>query len=612
LAKIGGAVLLRGDFQAESAVRLYGAEITGNLECDGGHFKNAGGEALTATLAKIGGTVILRSKFQAEGAVRLYGAEIGGSLECDGGQFNNAGDDALNADLAKIGGAVLLRGDFQAEGAVRLYGAEIGGNLECDGGQFKNAGGEALNADVAKIRGAVLLRNKFQAEGEVRLHYAEVGGSLECDTGQFKNAGGAALMAEAAKIGGAVLLRNNFQAEGEVQLDVAEIGAPLECDGGSFKNAHATALNIEGARIGAYASLGDGFKAEGKISGVNAVIGGDLFVGYHEVESKGGADFSAATLDARGATIKGALSVVGMKSGPKTAVNLSGASCEVLTDASDSTELANNWPAPAKLTLDGFTYLRIERPESPGERLDWLRRQLPADTRERRGRFRPQPYTQLAHALRAQGHDDEAKDILIGMAEDRRKWSNLSRASRAWQWVLWKTIRNGHRPLRALYALIILWVIGFAAFGWGYQKHVMLPSEKEANQSVAGGQPLPGHYEPFCAPVYAIDASLPIISFGQRERWHPREALKISAQGPAAQRPTDGWVYANLCEAGFMRRWDPRDQWAEPSTLARSLAAFRWIYIALGWSFTTMLVAGISGLVGRPAPSVSSGAGAAG
>ena len=118
--------------------------------------------------------------------------------------------------------------------------------------------------------------------------------------------------------------------------------------------------------------------------------------------------------------------------------------------------------------------------------------------------------------LRSQGHDAEAKNILIGMAEDRRKWGDLSRSSRAWQWVLWITIRNGHQPLRALYALFILWGIGFIAFGWGYQKLVMLPSDKFAYESFASGQSLPGNYDPFCAPVYAIDTSLPIIASSSR------------------------------------------------------------------------------------------------
>jgi hypothetical protein len=39
--------------------------------------------------------------------------------------------------------------------------------------------------------------------------------------------------------------------------------------------------------------------------------------------------------------------------------------------------------------------------------------------------------------------------------------------------------------------------------------------------------------------------------------------------------------------------------WVGAPALATALAVYRWFHIALGWFLATMLVAGISGLVGR-------------
>jgi cytoskeletal protein CcmA (bactofilin family) len=94
-AKVAGGVLLRNGFIAAGSVWLYGAAI-GALDCDGGKFHNPDGAevqgaraALTLERANVVGSVYLRYGFFAEGMVRLYGSEIGGNLECDGGKFHN-------------------------------------------------------------------------------------------------------------------------------------------------------------------------------------------------------------------------------------------------------------------------------------------------------------------------------------------------------------------------------------------------------------------------------------------------------------------------------------------------------------------------------------------
>jgi hypothetical protein len=161
---------------------------------------------------------------------------------------------------------------------------------------------------------------------------------------------------------------------------------------------------------------------------------------------------------------------------------------------------------------------------------------------ERQGGFRPQPYRQLASTLRAHGSDAEARQILIGMAEDRRKWGNLTWPSRFWERILWFTIRNGYQPLRAGLWLGLLWVIGFIAFGTGYQADVMVPSEGSAYQEFAASGRILGQYDPFCALAYSVDLSLPIISFGQKDHWHPIGPV-VTTSG-AQQASQHSWPYA--------------------------------------------------------------------
>jgi hypothetical protein len=247
---VGGQVSLRDGFRAKGEVGLYGAKISGDLACDGGIFLNPGKRALNAGRVTVGGTVLLRKSsrpqadgFRAEGEVGLYGANISGDLLCDGGVFLNVTGRALAARGVTLGGQVSLRDGFQAESEVGLYGAKIGGDLTCDGGIFLNPGKRALNAGRVTVGGAVLLRKSsqpqtegFRAQGEVGLYEARITGMLDWSGGVFLNPGedNYALNARAIVVGSDAFLRNSFRAEGLVRLVGAEIGTHPECRNARF------------------------------------------------------------------------------------------------------------------------------------------------------------------------------------------------------------------------------------------------------------------------------------------------------------------------------------------------------------------------------------------
>ena len=95
-----------------AGLSLSGSRLRGNLRGEG---------------AKISGSVLLRDGFVAEGEIRLIGAHIGGELDCENGKFLNPGKMAIAADGIKVDGNVCLRGEFSAKGEVRISTAHIGG-----------------------------------------------------------------------------------------------------------------------------------------------------------------------------------------------------------------------------------------------------------------------------------------------------------------------------------------------------------------------------------------------------------------------------------------------------------------------------------------------------
>lgn len=134
-AKVAGGILLRG-IMAKGEVSLSSAEIGGPLECNGASFLKASidtrsnpAKALNAQGAKLANNVFL-SDVKAKGEVRLVGAQIGGQLICEGATFENGGKDkdgkpniALNAQGMQVQGRFIFRKIKAVLGRVNLHTA---------------------------------------------------------------------------------------------------------------------------------------------------------------------------------------------------------------------------------------------------------------------------------------------------------------------------------------------------------------------------------------------------------------------------------------------------------------------------------------------------------
>jgi hypothetical protein len=227
--KVGQDVFLDEEFTAAGAIRLVGADITGSLSCGGAKLNGMDndGYALRGDLMKVGAGVVLDQEFTAAGAIRLAGADITGQLSCGGAKLNGMDNDgyALLGDLMKVGAGVVLDQEFTAAGAIRLAGADITGQLSCSGaklGQGNN--GYALVGDSMKVSGDVLLDRGFTAAGAIRLPWVRVGGSVELRPWALASSGEVALDATGAQVTGSLVWAPDWPVFGLVNLEGATVG----------------------------------------------------------------------------------------------------------------------------------------------------------------------------------------------------------------------------------------------------------------------------------------------------------------------------------------------------------------------------------------------------
>jgi hypothetical protein len=190
------------------AVSLVGAHIGGSLVCTGASLRNDNGPALRADGLHVEG-IFRGNKFTAtgageDGAVRLTGAHIGDNLDCDGAELYNKSGPALAANRLQVGQVIHLRDGFTATGdgnlgAVDLTGAHIGGSLHCDGAKLCNKSGPALAADSLQAGRGIYLTDGFTATGggpdvavnvAVNLVRAQVGGKLFFHPARLEHAAG--------------------------------------------------------------------------------------------------------------------------------------------------------------------------------------------------------------------------------------------------------------------------------------------------------------------------------------------------------------------------------------------------------------------------------------
>ena len=259
---VGGDVLLGKGFRADGEVCLQRADV-GRLRATGGSFTSVTAYALHADALRARNGVYLDRGFHATASVRLVGANITGELCCTQGSFRDPGGRALDAERIVAEDVYLDRG-FTAHGEVRFNDAKVGRQFNATGGKFRNdRGGYALNCDGLRCDGEVFLNGGVRAEGTVSLIGAQVASELNCTAGSFLTPGGDALFADGMTTPGFVYLDQDFRAEGAVRFARATIGRQLVCTKGVFDHQHGPALNLTGLITPGDVLADGGFRATG-------------------------------------------------------------------------------------------------------------------------------------------------------------------------------------------------------------------------------------------------------------------------------------------------------------------------------------------------------------
>jgi hypothetical protein len=575
---VGHDALFDEEFTAVGGISLLGVRIAGNLQFGGAKLNgtDTGGNALVADNLNVGGNAMLTQEFTAGGGISLIGANITGNLECDGAKLNgaNTGGSALAADSLTVGRNALLRYGFATAGAISLIGASIGGNLECDGGALNGANtrGYALVADNLTIGRDALFRDGFTAAGAIWLLGADITGNLEFDGATLKGVSteGLALVAGRVKVGGDAFLRNGFTAAGAISLIGANVAGNLDIDGAGLGGANAAgnALIGDNLEVGHDALFAAGFTAAGAVSLGSACIGGSLALSMGNPPDAG----AGTALYAPGMQVTHELRWLPGEpfTGP---VNLEDAQIGQLKDDWSAERGSANgyWPTGGLLRLDGFSYTRLagEHPATAGQRLTWIRSQYrekpPVRWRDLLVRkkadpapdpgpmFAAQPYEKLASVYQQGGQDKEARIIALARRRDIRQYGDLAPYRKALNWLLDKTIQYGYKTWRAVLALALVYVAALVIF-WIAQHHanLMVPV-----MNTSAPMPTALHctssYPCFYPAGYAIDVVIPIINVHQAGYWGPNghapwgSALTVfSWLGTAF-----GWALATLAVAGY-------------------------------------------------------------
>ena len=416
---------------------LAGSQLCA-LDCDG---------------LQVDGDVLLGDGFTATGqsdygALRLLGAHIKGQLNLNGARLTNETGPALIGDGLHVDGDV-FGGGFIATGhgelgAVRLPGAHIIGQLNFNSAELANQAGPALIGDGLRVDGGLVLAEGFTASGHyergaVRLPGAHIGGQLNLACATLVNPAGAALIGDHLEVDGGVYLdgftATGYGEDGVVRLPDAHITGQLNLDRAELTNPAGAALIGDHLRVDsdmfAEGLIASGHSQDGAVRLADAHISGQLNLSQTKLTNPAG-----PVLDLEDAEVK----------------HLFLPAQVICSHAAAKT---SRCAAPAhQFILSGLAYTSLHA-------VDW-REWLHLIIHHTRA-YRPQPYRQLAAALRASGHESAARKVLIAQQQDLHHRGDIGGPlSKSAHW-LWGVLAGyGYRSSRAVVALMLVLTVAAA------------------------------------------------------------------------------------------------------------------------------------------------------
>ena len=419
-----------------------------------------------------------------------------------------------------------------------------------DGARFTGSVGlpgcslPGLRAEGCSIAGDLTLNAGCTVLGEVRLSRTTIGRDLNCERLRLRGRGEdiarprRPLVADGAHIGGDVGLGDGFEALGEVRFVGTRVDGDLRA-GAACLTAHldssgarGVALNLDRAHVAGSVRLDAGLKCAGRVRMAGVRVEGDIDCSRARFDVVGdGAWGTDLALRLDRARVGGAL-VLRRLGAPLQGASLEGARVGTLADDHSA------WGE--RLALDGFSFHRLA-PDAPADaafRIDWLARQLPAHLG---ADWRAAPWRQTIRVLRRMGHDRSARELAIERETRLRQVGRIGVGEPgALRWLLrcghaafGALAGYGHRPLRLLAALGVVWILGAVLFSQVARVGQMAPAHLSvyADPAVAtcraatgrwdGCDALPPVYPAFSPLLYSLDQLLPGVDLRQLRHWVP-------------------------------------------------------------------------------------------
>lgn len=128
---------------------------------------------LWAPYLKVKGSLRL-AHAEMTGSTALNGAQIGGQVDCEGAKLDGKGGKALNGQGMTVGESLFLR-EVTATGCIALIGSRIGGQLVCEGAKLDGNGDIALNGQAMRVAGGLFFRGVEKVGGDFILASAHAG-----------------------------------------------------------------------------------------------------------------------------------------------------------------------------------------------------------------------------------------------------------------------------------------------------------------------------------------------------------------------------------------------------------------------------------------------------
>lgn len=362
-------------------------------------------------------------------------AQIAGDFRCDRLNFLHDAD-RFRLVGGRIGGSWLMR-RATIFGCIEMMACQIEGGWELDGSRLTARQGDGITiaAREAKFGGSVWMRSQdgvqFESHGHINLRRARIEGDL-----QIRGATCRAIAGGAAQLGSSM----------------------------SDACIYARAMYVAGdLQLG---DLKDRSSFEGPVLIDRVDIRGDLDI---TGAAFGNVDPPTALLSMRDGQVAGHLRARGFAEEPMTKgiIDLTGLHVGVLSDNDGEGwgRRSKKWwrtRVDVRLRLNGFTYDRLDSKRRKGalweQRQQWL---LHQDLNSEGNRvFQSQPYEQLARALRADGWEEDARQIALLKRVERRRLGNLSTGDWMVSLLYGVTFGYGLSPFRAGRTLIGYWALG--------------------------------------------------------------------------------------------------------------------------------------------------------